>query len=93
MSFLSVFGYDLFSGAFSLAMVVCTGLFVLRTLSFDKGKFRGGGIVLAAVWIVMEAGAAALLYKAGLLRYYSVSILMEYVLLIGNALCIGVLFA
>ena len=92
MSFLSVFGYDLFSGAFSLAMVVCTGLFVLRTLSFGKGKFRGGGIVLAAVWIVMEAGAAALLYKAGLLRYYSVSILMEYVLLIGNALCIGVLF-
>ena len=92
MSFLSVFGYDLFSGAFSLAMVVCTGLFVLRTLSFDKGKFRGGGIVLAAVWIVMEAGAAALLYKAGLLRYYFVSILMEYVLLIGNALCIGVLF-
>ena len=68
MSFLSVFGYDLFSGAFGLAMVVCTGLFVLRTLSFGKGKFRGGGIVLAAVWIVMEAGAAALLYKAGLLR-------------------------
>ena len=92
MSFLSVFGYDLFSGAFSLAMVVCTGLFVLRTLSFGKGKFRGGGIVLAAVWIVMEAGAAALLYKAGLMRYFSVYILMEYVQLIGNALCIGFLF-
>ena len=92
MSFLSVFGYDLFSGAFSLAMAVCTGLFVLRTLSFGRGRCRGGGIVLAVVWIVMEAGAAALLYKAGLLRYYSVNILMEYVQLIGNALCIGFLF-
>jgi len=92
MSFLSVFGYDLFSGAFSLAMAVCTGLFVLRTLSFGRGRCRGGGIVLAAVWIVMEAGAAALLYKAGLMRYFSVYILMEYVQLIGNALCIGFLF-
>ena len=92
MSFLSVFGYDLYSGAFSLAMAVCTGLFVLRTLSFGRGRCRGGGIVLAAVWIVMEAGAAALLYKAGLMRYFSVYILMEYVQLIGNALCIGFLF-
>jgi hypothetical protein len=40
----------------------------------------------------MEAGAAALLYKAGLMRYFSVYILMEYVQLIGNALCIGFLF-
>ena len=92
MSFLSVFGYDLFSGAFSLAMAVCTGLFVLRTLSFGRRKCRGGGIVLAAVWVVMEAGAAALLYKTGLMRYYSVNILIEYVQLIGNALCIRLLF-
>lgn len=92
MSFMSVFGYDLFSSAFGLAMAVCVGLFVLRILSLGRGKFRGSGIALAAVWIVMGAGVAASLYKAGLLRYFSVSILMEYVQLTGNALCIGILF-
>jgi len=92
MSFLSVFVYDMFSGVFGLAMVVCAGLFVLRILSFGRGKFRGGGIVLAAAWIVTGAGIAALLYKAGLLRNFFVAILMEYVQLIGGALCIGFLF-
>ena len=41
MSFLSVFVYDLFSCAFGLVMAVCAGLFVLRILSFGRGKFRG----------------------------------------------------
>lgn len=92
MGFLSVFGYNLISGAVSLSGAVCVGMLVLKMLSPGRRKLGPGRVAMAAVWLVACALLATFLYKTGLLRHIPVDILLQYVQLAGNSFCIVLLF-
>lgn len=83
MSFLSVFGYNLISGAVSLSGAVCVGMLILKMLPPGRRRFGSGRIAIAAVWLVACALLATFLYKTGLLRHIPVDILLQYVQLAG----------
>lgn len=96
MSFLSVFAFNMISSVAGLVSAVFVGMAVLKVLpgGMPRGKRRYGlwRAASAAACLVMVAWIAAWLYKKGLLRNIGVAILVDYLLLIGHACCVSLLF-
>ena len=92
MSFLSVFVHNTVSIVVSLVYVVFVGMAVLKILPADPRKYGLCRIALATVCKVSVILLATVFYKKGLLAYIFNNILLAYVLLIGNALCVCLVF-
>ena len=92
MSFLSVFVHNTVSIVVSLVYVVFVGMAVLKILPADRRKYGLCRIALATVCKVSVILLATVFYKKGLLAYIFNNILLAYVLLIGNALCVCLVF-
>lgn len=92
MSFLSVFVHNTVSIVVSLVYVVFVGMAVLKILPANPRKYGLCRIALATVCHVSVILLATVFYKKGLLAYIFNNILLAYVLLIGNALCVCLVF-
>ena len=92
MSFLSVFVHNTVSIVVSLVYVVFVGMAVLKILPANPRKYGLCRIALATVCKVSVILLATVFYKKGLLAYIFNNILLAYVLLIGNALCVCLVF-
>ena len=92
MSFLSVFVHNTVSIVVSLVYVVFVGMAVLKILPANPRKYGLCRIALATVCKVSVILLATVFYKKGLLAYVFSNILLAYVLLIGNALCVCLVF-
>ena len=92
MSFLSVFVHNTVSIVVSLVYVVFVGMAVLKILPANPRKYGLCRIALATVCKVSVILLATVFYKKGLLAYVFNNILLAYVLLIGNALCVCLVF-
>ncbi len=92
MSFLSVFVHNTVSIVVSLVYVVFVGMAVLKILPANPRKYGLCRIALATVCKVSLILLATVFYKKGLLAYIFNNILLAYVLLIGNALCVCLVF-
>ncbi len=92
MSFLSVFVHNTVSIVVSLVYVVFVGMAVLKILPADRRKYGLSRIALATVCHVSVIFLATVFYKKGLLAYIFNNILLTYVQLIGNALCVCLVF-
>ena len=92
MSFLSVFAHNTVSIVVSLVYVVFVGMAVLKILPADRRKYGLSRIALATVCHVSVIFLATVFYKKGLLAYIFNNILLTYVQLIGNALCVCLVF-
>ncbi len=93
MSFLEIFGYDIFAGLFSLVSDICAGIVILKLM--PRGSRRKSAfckVFLPLVYVVTLAFLMAFLYKGHLLRLTAVNIAASYMVLLGNAACISMLF-
>ena len=89
MSFISVFAHNTVASVVSLVCVVFVGMAVLKILPANPRKYGLCRIALATVCNVSVILLATVFYKKRLLAYIFNNILLAYVLLIGNALCVG----
>ena len=93
MSFLEIFGYDIFTGLFGLASDVCVGIVILKNMPRgSRRKYAFCKVFLPLVYVVTLAFLMAFLYKGHLLRLTAVNIAASYMVLLGNAACISMLF-
>ncbi len=92
MSFLSTFVYNMIATTTGLVCVIFVGMAVLKVLPAGRKRFGLWRTALAAACLAMFAWTAAWFYKKGFLDNFFVSILMDYLQLIGYAWCVSFLF-
>ncbi len=92
MSFLEIFAYNIYASFFGVVTASCVGVAVLKSMHPGRRICRPGKIFFTAVYIVVLAFAATLSYKMGLLKMTASEVLLSYVTLMGNAVCISRFF-